>query len=217
MLDYYYYAGFAAEFIAAISATVFLYKYKHTTIKWLLPVLWFIPINELVCQYIFLKMPAGYFLYNVYKIIVPLSIIAIIASQLQKRKNKLFTKAILAIAVVFYVVEIFKINLFKDFLDISFTAASIGILTALLVYFIEELNSTQTSIVHRNLFLLICFGFLIFHLPYPILIFVENDITQYSDEAVTAIYKIHLILVIVSYLMIALGFYWGEKVVQKPD
>lgn len=66
-MDYYYYTGFAVEFLAAISATVYLNKYRHTSLIWLLPILWFIPINELVTQYIFPRMPEGYFLKNMYR------------------------------------------------------------------------------------------------------------------------------------------------------
>lgn len=211
-MDYYYYIIFIAEFLAAISATVFLYKFKHTRLFLLVPLLWFIPINELVCQYIFPRMPEGYFLKNLYRLLIPMTIIYLIVSQLQKKKNKLFVQILLVVAILFYGLELLQINPLNTFLDISFTAASILIVVALLVYFIEELKGSHHTTVNRNLFLWICFGFLLFNLPYPIIFFARKYINSDNEIIILTLNKIQLLLGILSYLIIALGFYWGNKI-----
>lgn len=218
-MDYYYYTVFIVEFLAAISATVFLYKYRYTPLFWLLPLLWFIPINELVCQYVFPREPVGYMLYNIYRLIVPITIITLVLSELKKSPNRFFVKILIGLAVLLYIVEIFLINPFNSFFDFSFTTSSIFIVISLLVYFVEELNGNHHSQVKRNLFLWVCFGFLIFHLTYPIIFFAQKYIDVKNEAFILTLNKVQLILAILSYITIAFGFYWGDKldVTQKKE
>lgn len=211
-MDYYYYAGYIAEFLAAISAAVFLYKYKKSQLIWLLPLLWYIPINELICQYIFSGQPVGFMLKNIYRVVVPLSIILLVLSQVQKRKPRTIIKFIAIINTALVILELLTINPFETKTSFSFTIASILIVICLLIYFIEELKGNHLFMANRNLFVLICFGFLIFHVPFPVLIYAQKNISTYSNDIVRALYKIHFIIAILSYLMIAFGFYWGDKI-----
>lgn len=213
-MDFYYYIVFIAEFLAAILATVFLYKYKRTTLFWLLPLLWFIPINELVCQYIFPRMPMGYLLYNVYKVIVPLTISRLVLSQLRKPNNRLAVKLLIAVAILVYSIELVQINPFNTFLDFSFTTSSFVIVISLLVYFVEELQGNYITHVNRNLFLGVCFGFLLFHIPYPIIFLARKYSTTNNEAFILTLNKIQLIVEIISYLSIAFAFYWGDKMEQ---
>ena len=158
-MDYYYYAGFFSEFLAAFSATVFLYKYKHTTLFWLLPLLWFILINDLVTQYIFPRMPLGYLLSNVYRVLVPLVIILLVGSQVKKKKLKTIIRFIAIINIVLTAIELFVINPLTAKTSFSFTTASVLIVICLVIYFMEELKRNQVINVNRKLFLWVCFGF----------------------------------------------------------
>ncbi len=216
-MDYYYYTVFFTEFLAAISATVFLYKYKNTALFWLLPLLWFIPINELVCQYIFPRTATGYILYNIYRTAVPLAIIFLVLSKLRKRLNRLIVIVQISFAILLYISEVFIINPLNTFIDFSFTAASIFIVISLLIYFIEEINGNYHSQVNRNLFLWVCFGFLIFHITYPIIFFAQKYIALENEVFILSLNKLQLILSIASYLIIAFGFYYGDTVTTTAD
>lgn len=218
-MQVYYTMSIVAEFAAAISATIFLFKYKNTGLKWILPLLWYILINELLCQYIFPQTQIGYALYNGYSIIVPTTILFLIHSFIKVKKSQLFVRFLIIASLLGFASELTQLNPLNTFLDYSFTLTSIFIIIGLLVYFIQELQDNLVSKVNRNLFLLVCFGFLIFHIPFPIIALVQKNITDSNPELIIALNKVHIILTSVSYFVIAFGFYWGDtvNVTQKKE
>lgn len=213
----YYTAASIAEFIAALSATIFLFKYHKTKLIWLLPLLWYILLNELLCQYLLESTSIIYILYNVYSVLVPLVIMALVLTQVKQKKTKLLIQLMISVSIISNIIELLIFNPLQNLISYSFTLSSVLIIAALLSYFVEELKGNFITSPKKNLFLWVCFGFLIFHISYPVLIFAQKYLVTEDMQVMTALYKIHLVLICISYLTIAFGFYWGEKVVQKPN
>ena len=211
-LDTLYNIGFISEFIAAISATIFFYKYKHTELLWLLPLLWYIPINEILCQKVFGPSSTGYILYNIYRIIVPLSLLLIISSQLKVKNSKYFAVVVIALFALGVVLDLTFTSVTTEFLNHSLTFSSILIVIMLLRYFVEELQSDNVLMLKKNLFLWVSFGFLTFHIAYPVIVLAEQYLINGNNELRINLYKIHLLVIITSYLFIAFAFYWSNKI-----
>ncbi|WP_298353665.1 hypothetical protein [uncultured Dokdonia sp.] len=211
-MDTLYNIGFISEFMAAISATVFFYKYKHTKLVWLLPLLWYIPINEILCQKVFGPSTTGYILYNIYRIIVPLSLLLIISSQLKGKNSKSFTLVVILLFTVGVVLDFAFTSFTTEFLNHSLTFSSILIVVMLLRYFVEELKSDNVLMLKKNLFLWVSFGFLTFHIAYPVIVLAEQYLINGNNTLRKSLFQIHLVIIIISYLFIAFAFYWSNKI-----
>jgi len=198
--------------MAAISATVFFYKYKHTKLVWLLPLLWYIPINEILCQKVFGPSTTGYILYNIYRIIVPLSLLLIISSQLKGKNSKSFTLVVILLFTVGVVLDFAFTSFTTEFLNHSLTFSSILIVVMLLRYFVEELKSDNVLMLKKNLFLWVSFGFLTFHIAYPVIVLAEQYLINGNNTLRKSLFQIHLVIIIISYLFIAFAFYWSNKI-----
>lgn len=198
--------------MAAISATVFFYKYKHTKLLWLLPLLWYIPINEILCQKVFGPSTTGYILYNIYRIIVPLSLLLIISSQLKGKNSKSFTLVVILLFTVGVVLDFAFTSFTTEFLNHSLTFSSILIVVMLLRYFVEELKSDNVLMLKKNLFLWVSFGFLTFHIAYPVIVLAEQYLINGNNTLRKSLFQIHLVIIIISYLFIAFAFYWSNKI-----
>lgn len=211
-MNIYYTLALISEALAAVSATIFFFKYRKTNLKWILPLLWYILINELLSQFVFPQTKIGYLLYNGYSIIVPLMILYLIHSFTKGKKSRKLVKYLIFVSIICFIIESMQINLLDTFIDISFTLTSILIIIGLLTYFIQEMKENFVNQVNKNLFLWVCFGFLIFHIPFPVIAFVESNISKYSNEIILSFNKIHLVLASLSYCVIAFGFYWSDKI-----
>lgn len=200
-----------SEFIAAIFASVYFYKYRNSKLKLLLIVLWYIPINEILGQYVFARTATGYLLYNLYRIIVPASLIYLIGTQIINSIRKKIVFALSAFCFLFFMVSIYFTNPLREFSSTNFTIFTIAVLIALLVYFIELLNSNKVLNMGKNLFLWVALGFLIFFIAFPVILLAREFISN-DSEANRALNYIQFVVAIISYLAIAFGFYKGEKI-----
>ncbi len=204
-------AGIISEFTAAIFATIFYYKYRNSKLKLLLFILWYIPINEMLGQYVFARTGTGYFLYNLYEIIVTAGLIFLIGTQITQRSRKRFVYILFALSIVGYTISLYFFNPFKEFSTINFTLLTIAVLISLLVYFIDLLKSDRVLKMSRNLFLWVALGFLIFFIAFPVILLAREFISN-ANEVHRNLNYIQFAVAILSYLTIAFGFYWGDKV-----
>lgn len=87
-MDVFQYIIFAAELLAALAATIYYSKYKYTKLKWLLPLLWYITINERVAYAysVYFKTSNALF-YNIYDFITSVTILWLITTQIHDTKK----------------------------------------------------------------------------------------------------------------------------------
>lgn len=200
------------EFLAALSATIFFFKIKSSSLKWILPLLWYIPISELLCHTVFRS--GGYMLLlNIYEFVVPVSLLLITRDQLKDDFRRKVMSYITASALIVFIINWILIDPLKEFSKFAFTIASILIVIGLLYYLIEQLKSNEILKVNRDIFLWVCFGFLVFHISYPVILFAEIYFTSQSGFGTTIdkLRGLQSIIVTISYLIVAFGFYYGEK------
>lgn len=203
-------AGLISEFLAAIVATVYFYKYKDSLLWLLLPLLWYIPLNEVLCQFVFANTKIGFLLYNIYDIIVGPTILIITISQLKNKFRKKVISTLLFTYVIAYCINLTQMNLLEELSTMMPTLSAIVIVIGLLYYLIELLKSDNIIQVGRDLFLWIAIGFLIFFVAYPVVFFAQKYLINEST-ILKSLYNIHYIISLCSYLTIAFGLYYGGK------
>ena len=211
MYENFQIAMFTSEFIAALFGTFYFYKYRNTDINILILLLWYIPINEMLCQYIFPRSEIGYLLYNLYDLIVSSTILIMLKTQIRLKTRKNIVLVLLVLCITIFLISLFFFNPFKEFSKSNFTIFTVLVITALLIYFIDLLNSDKILLLSKNLFLIINLGFLIFFIAYPVISLAREFISE--DPKINGLLNnIQFTVAILSYLTIAFGFYYGNKI-----
>ncbi len=211
MYENFQIAMFTSEFIAALFGTFYFYKYKNTDINFLILLLWYIPVNEMLCQYIFPRSEIGYLLYNLYDLIVSSTILIMLKTQIRLKARKNIVLVLLVLCITIFLISLFFFNPFKEFSKSNFTIFTVLVITALLIYFIDLLNSDKILLLSKNLFLIINLGFLIFFIAYPVISLAREFISE--DPKINGLLNnIQFTVAILSYLTIAFGFYYGNKI-----
>ncbi len=211
MYENFQIAMFTSEFIAALFGTFYFYKYKNTDINFLILLLWYIPVNEMLCQYIFPRSEIGYLLYNLYDLIVSSTILIMLKTQIRLKARKNIVLVLLVLCITIFLISLFFFNPFEEFSKSNFTIFTGLVITALLIYFIDLLNSDKILLLSKNLFLIINLGFLIFFIAYPVISLAREFISE--DPKINGLLNnIQFTVAILSYLTIAFGFYYGNKI-----
>ncbi len=204
-------AVITSEYIAAIFAAIYFYKYRNSKLKLLLIIMWYIPINEVLGQYLFARTETGYLLYNLYRIIVPASFVYLIGTQISDSLRKKIVFALSAFCFLTFLISIYFSNPLKQFSRTTFTIFTSAVLISLLIYFIELLNSDKVLNMSKNLFLWIALGFLIFFISFPVILLAREFVSD-GDKIHRSLNYIQFTVSILSYLTIAFGFYYGNKI-----
>lgn len=199
------------EFCAALAATIYFSKYKNSQLWLLLPLLWYIIINEILCQFVFQSTTTGYILYNLYQVVVSITLLLITYNQIQDRKRKKIIAIFTIICALGFIVNAFIINPFEERFSSSSLLSAVLIVLGLLYYLIELLKSDKVINIGRDLFIWIAIGFLIFFLAYPVLSFARKFLVSDNLNLLKSLNYVHFIVAIISYIVITFGFYYGEK------
>lgn len=109
----------AIEFIAAITATIFYSKYKHTSLKWLLPLLWYIPLNEVFCQFI-VEAGKHIIFYNIYRVVTTIGILIITRNEIESSLRKKIMSSLIVISCLSYIINIHFSNPAMAYLEEGF-------------------------------------------------------------------------------------------------
>lgn len=209
-MQYLIYIILFVEFLAPISATIYFSKYKNTSLKWILLLLWYIPINEFFCQFI-LEVGQEYIFYNIYRFITCLGLLWVSKNELKARKKIDFVKVLMTLCGVGFIANFALVNPFSDYAEIAFTISTLFIVIALLLYLVELLSSDLIIKVSRDLFLWISCGFLIFHISYPIISLARTHLVKGSMRVDNSILYIQFATIILCYTVIAFGFFLANK------
>ncbi len=204
-------AGIISEFTAAIFASIYYYKYRNSRLKLLLFILWYIPLNEMLAQYLFARTATGYLLKNLYRIIIPASLIFLIGTQITQSLRKKIVSIFFLLCVIIFIVSIYFVNPLKEFSSTNFTIFTFIVLVSLLIYFIDLLKSDRVLKMSRDLFLWVALGFLIFFIAYPVILLAREFVSD-GNKIHRSLNYIQFTVAILSYLTIAFGFYYGNKV-----
>ncbi len=211
-MTYLHYATTIVEFLAAISATIYYYKYRHTVLKWLLPLFWYVALNEIIAfQYWNYTGKTNNIFYNIYDFIYFSLLIWIIHGVISSQKRKIKVKFLLIAYWISFLCNSIIINPLIEYLKTAYTIGSILLVIAVLFYLIDTLLSEQISKIQKNLLLWICIGLLIFNISYPVIIFAQLLYASESHKLESSLSILQGIIILITYSIITFGFIWSEK------
>lgn len=207
---------FFSEIVAAFAATIFYYKYKKSTLKYILILLWLIVLNEQLATYMgrnrvwLFEGRYNYWIYNIMTPIKTLLILWVYVLSLKTRKYSLWIKRfVVSYTIVFFVNILFIQNFFTSAQSNSKILGATFIVLCTIFYFLELLRSEKIMVFHKQLLFWISIGLLIF---YSGTIPITLAFSYYSHLSyIHSIYLINFILGIVMYLLFTFGFIWSKK------
>jgi len=209
-----------SELLAAIIGTIYFYKYKHTSLKYFLYLLWYITLTEFTGWYASEYDVLGFFdaneihynhwLYNLLYLFFFNVVLIIYLKSIRKISHKFWIK----IFIITYIsVSIINWSFIQSFVfemsELPWVTGSIFLIITIIFYFIQLLKSDKIIVFHKNLLFWISIGLLLFHtgtIPFSM---------GYNIYAlIPGIHKLFLIiyiLAIIMYLIFTFGFIWSKK------
>ncbi len=204
------YSGLILQIITAIIASIYYPKYKNSQIKYLLPFLWYVAINDVVAGVYSAKISiynAPFF--NVFQIIFTVYYLSLYNSVIESLRYKKIISYFILIYILSFIIALIFDDFFKFHLSLSYITGSILIVTSIILYFSEILNSDKIIRINKMLMFWISIGLLITLLPdIPF-----DVIRRYYEKSPTIpyIYIVTFLLVITYNLLLIFGFVWSEK------
>jgi len=211
------------ELIAAITGSIYFYKYKNTHLKYLLFLLWYIVFTEFFGDYIkekeiLIVKDVNGVIYNLwivnllYIIFFPV-IYYIYFKVIENSKFKLWIKIFMVSYIFISIINwIFIQSFILEWSELPYIAGSLFVIITVIFYFIELLTSDKIVIFHRTLLFWISVGLLLFHAgTIPFSIKINGYALIHDNDIGNNIFLIMYILAIVMYSIFSFGFIWSKK------
>lgn len=199
------------EFVSAIVGTFYYSKYKDSPLKFLIFLLWYISINDLLGTYLADSgiVRHNAILYNIYHIINFTILFLIYRNFLKNKKVKLLINLFILIYISSFIINGVFENYLIKFQTIPYIIAASFMIITITFYFIELLNSIKVLNTNKNLLFWISVGLLIFfvgNIPFRI---VRNYYADLAD--ISILFLINIILTIVLNICFIIGFIWSDR------
>ncbi len=203
-------SGIILEIVTALIAVVFYQKYKTTRLKYILFLLLYIAINEVIGSYIREKITNyNALLYNIYNVIYFIYLFLLYRKYVIKLKYKKYISIFIICYLISFVFNGFRENYFIEFQSFPYILASSFIILSIIFYFIEILNSERVLNIKKNLLFWISVGLLLYHvgiIPFRI---VRNYYSSATELSI--LFMINVILTILMNICFIIGFIWSDK------
>lgn len=209
-----------SELAAAITGTIFYYKYKHTNIKYFLIVLWYISITEFTAWYaaennvlLFYDEKGTKYSLWMYNLLYLIFYPVVLYIYYKVITNIRLKKWILAFIITYLTTAIINWSFIQSFIyewsEIPQVVGSILLAITVIFYFIELLESKNIIIYHRKLLFWISVGLLVYHvttIPFSL------KVTEYAlKDNIHSLFLIIWISAAIMYLLFTFGFIWSNK------
>lgn len=212
--------------MAAILATIYFYKYRHTPLKYLLYLLWYITFTEFLAWYsvkyeikqlLFINeqgVKYNWWMYNLLRFVTFNGLFLIYSNYLKNKKFKQLIKLFVASYTLVYILNwTFIQNFIWDTSEIPRIVGSIFLIITILCYFIELLRSDLIVVFHKLLMFWISVGLLLFYTgTIPFFLKINQYAVMYPfTDRIHKLFLIIYILAITMYLTFSFGFIWSKK------
>ncbi len=209
-----------SELISAIIGTIYLFKYKHTVLKYFLLLLWYITLTELFGGYMvkskFLVyidengLIYNWWIHNIRRFFTFLVLYYIYYRLLKTEAYKKWVKVFAIFFAIIYILNyIFLQDFIKEIPEIPQVLGSIFLIISILFYFIELLKSEKIMVFHRLLPFWISVGLILFYAGTIPFMLKWNG--YMLIPGVHDLFLIVYILAITMYLIFSFGFIWSKK------
>lgn len=212
--------AYILEWIAAIAALVFFYKYKHRPIQLIIVLLWLTVLAETAARIPSLFIDGtNHLIYNCYLITSYPLLYYIIYRHIQHplRKNIVMIIAFLVTSIV--LLRAFTTPFMTQFMVYMFSVCTIALVIILLLYAVDVLKSNRRIVLKNSLELFVFVGYLFFGIAYIPLSFVltSDDFIRLSRGAISIFSAIQNATAILMYALFIFGFIWTDSRRNLPN
>ena len=216
------YLGPFLELLAAITGTIFFYKYKYTVLKYFLYLLWFITFIEFFSWFVssnninfFLffdenGIKYNLWFYNLLRIVTYSTYFYIYSKSVSTKKFKI---SIQFFWVTYLILIIINWSIIQNFaFEISIIPKIIGslfVVISVIFYLIELLKSEKIILFHRTILFWMSIGLLLYYsgtIPFSL---------KWNEYALIPgthkLFLINAILAFTMYSIFTFGFIWSKK------
>ena len=221
-IDTFRHLALFSELLSAIVGTIFFYKYKHTPLKYLLYLLWYITLTEFTVWFVssndvesllFLNENGrhySFWFYNILRIFTFTTLFFIYLKSIKTIKYKLVIKTFLITYLVLVIINwLFIQSFIFEISEIPKVVGSIFMIITVIFYFIELLKSDKIIVFHKTLLFWISVGLLLYYsgtIPFSL---------KYNGymliPGIHKLFLINIVLAITMYLTFTFGFIWSKK------
>ncbi|MEH6703741.1 MAG: hypothetical protein V7691_03005 [Galbibacter orientalis] len=197
------------ELITAIIGSIYLFKYKHTFLKYFLVLLWFIVIIEFLGKYYYQFFGANYIIYNIYHLINFCFLLFLYKNYVESNRYKKLISWFFYLYLAFFFGNLLFQNYFTQIQTVPFIMGALFVIISILFLFIEILRSDRVLYVTKNLLFWISVGLLLYfvgRIPTRIIKNYWEEISYYKS-----IYIVEYILSMIMNVCFIIGFICSEK------
>ena len=210
-----------SQLLAAIVGTIYFYKYKNTSLKYFLFLLWYIVFTDFFSLYASKTGTLTFYtdengnhytvwFYNLLRLVTFTTLFFVYHNYLNNLKFKKWIKVFSIIYIIIFITNwLFIQNFIKEKSELPRIMGSLFLIATVIFYFIELLSSEKIVVFHKMLLFWISVGLLLFYtgtIPF---------VLKYNGYAlIPGIHELFLIiyvLAIIMYLTFTFGFIWSKK------
>jgi hypothetical protein len=198
------------QVVTAIVGSIYFSKYKHTILKYLLYLLWYVVINDTIAGYYsehICKYNAAF--YNVFQLVSFTLYLSIFKDAIKSLKfKKIISFFIVAYYITFFI-NILISNFKEIYFSFSYVFGALFIISSIIMFYSEILNSDKIININRMLIFWVSIGLLVSFLPnIPFYI-----IRKYYIDSPTIhyIFITKYFLVFTNNILLISGFIWSNK------
>lgn len=198
------------QVVTAIVGSIYYSKYKHTNLKYLLYLLWYIVINDAIALYYSIhvsKYNAPF--YNIFQLVSFTFYLAIFKGVIDSLKFKKIISYFIVLYYLSFVINLCLVNFKEIYFSFSYVVGALFIITSIIMFYSEILNSDSIININRMLIFWISIGLLVSYLPnIPFYI-----IRKYYIDSPTIhyIFVTKYFLVFTNNIILISGFVWSNK------
>ncbi len=203
------------ELITVITGTVYLYKYKHTVLKYFLMYLWYSVLTDFLGKWYIThtEHTHNHIIYNFYYLITFCFLLLLYRKLVAYKNHK---KWILYFTVLYFFsffLNLFYQDYYTQIQAIPFIIGAISLVISIVFYFQEVLNSNEVLNIFKNLIFWISVGLLIYYIGKIPARIVTNHWSEFKHYKI--IYALTHILNIIMNLFFIIGFICSKEEKEK--
>lgn len=205
------------QFITAIVASIYFYKYKHTILKYLLPLLWYNALNEHVALIYSrsLDNTPNLIFYNVFFFITFTYYLILYKKSIKNVKFKKLVSVFIGLYLLSIGFEIscLKMNYFENSQVIPYITAASFVIICILYYLYEIFQSEEVIEVERKLLFWVSVALFLYYITFVPYKLDQNYISYFKADS--SIFKIRIIVTLLFNFIYIAGFIWSR--VEKEE
>jgi len=208
------YIVFITELIAACSASIYFFFIRDKKLIPILILLWYTFLLEPIATYYNIATDKdNLVVYNIYDFI---SFSILFYTFYTHVINTIRRNIIVVFFTLYFIAEIInliyvKFNIFEN-LVYAHTAGCVLISLSILYYGIDLLYIKNTKRLEKNPLVWVSVAYMIFYVSYPLIQLTRKFVGKDASDSFNETFRtLNFVLVVLMYIIIAVGFLWNKK------